>query len=209
MYYLAPCCYSRCAPNACRYCVGVGSPIVWTYWASVIDWSVTPRKAQRDRPPYHNVAGVPQSQQPWLDLCIMRLEPIRIDGQPTALVPTLTLGDSDQMRTGEAIWVLGYGQQTNQVAHTQHTCPGAYAGHRDDDGTRPIPSSWIVVTCDILSGHSGGPAVNDRGEVVGWCLLSLGDRLQKGLSESCGGLHALRPINLAKPLLHASTPWTP
>ena len=27
--------------------------------------------------------------------------------------------------------------------------------------------------------------------------------------EMCGGLHGLRPINLAKPMLMKTTPWTP
>ena len=173
----------------------------------MLDWSASsmgPRPGQ----PEHRVPA----QQPWLDLAVMRLGHRMDNGEPfVGPVPTLTLGDSDQMETAQAIWVLGYGQQ-RPIALTRHTCPGAYVGRRDDDGVQPRPSTWLLVTADMLSGHSGGPAValqNGCAMVVGWNLMSLDEPAiaDQSTRVSSGGLHAIRPINLAKQMLTAVTPW--
>ena len=200
---------------------------------------------------------------PWLDLCVMKLESLLNAAGTLAPfvgpVPALALGDSDAIDTGQPVWVLGYGQQTNSVKSTSHTCPGAFAGRDPDQmprltstGPVPTPSELLMVTADMLAGHSGGPAVvrqNDQLVVIGWNIMSTGDTVISDVSplrpvnpsevrfgdiqvqatpfgtsaamtywlrpqrtkstESCGGLHGLRPINLAKPMLVNMTPWKP
>jgi hypothetical protein len=43
------------------------------------------------------------AEQPWLDLCIMQLDPLTLSGEPIPSVRKLPLGDSsrDSMREGE------------------------------------------------------------------------------------------------------------
>ena len=235
-----------------QYFVGIGSPIVWTWTAKVLDWSATAKAPHNGKPEHRNVA-----KAPWLDLCVMKLESLLVAGALTPFVgpvPALALGDSDAIETGQPVWVLGYGQHINSPKSTSHTCPGAFAGRDPDQmprltstGPVPTPSELLMVTADVLAGHSGGPAVvrqTDRLVVIGWNILSLGDpvisdvaplrrvnywkagdievqgppplsptywlRPQRTVAqETNGGLHGLRPINLAKIMLMNVTPWKP
>ena len=244
-----------------RYYVGIGSPITWTWTAEMLDWSATPRAPVPGQPEHRDV-----TVSPWLDLCVMELK-MTVSGSSywpfIGPVPTLTLGDSDTVQTGEPIWVLGYGQQQPSKP-TRHTCPGAYAGRDTDEwaaltpgGPKPTPSELLMVTADMLAGHSGGPGMvirNGTPVVIGWNIMSLGEpvlnaeTLRKippsavsagdipvqGVPPPAvagmpalpapvhwfrperasayhfrGGLHGMRPINLAKPMLQSKTPWVP
>ena len=241
-----------------QYFVGIGSPIVWTWTAKVLDWSATARQPSNGKPEHRHMANAP-----WLDLCVMKLESLlNATGALTPFVgpvPALALGDSDAIETGQPVWVLGYGQHINSPKSTSHTCPGAFAGRDPDQmprltstGPVPTPSELLMVTADMLAGHSGGPAVvrqNDQLVVIGWSIMSTGDTVVSDVSplrpvnpsevrfgdiqvqgtpfgtsaamtywlrpqrtkstENCGGLHGLRPINLAKPMLVNMTPWKP
>ena len=165
------------------------------------------------QPEHRNVALAP-----WLDLCVMQLES-KLDAagvlQPFLVGPVraLPLGDSDAMETGQPVWVLGYGQQ-QPAKPTRHTCPGAYAGRDPDEpkpltpnGPPPAPSEFLAVTADMLGGHSGGPAVAVQGGrrvVVGWSICSFASN-----GETSGGLHGVRPVNLAKSMLKDLTAWKP
>lgn len=234
-----------------KYFVGIGSPIVWTWTAKLLDWSPTAQKPRNGKLDHRTTANAP-----WLDLCVMKLESLLVAGAFVPFVgpvPALVLGDSDTIATGQPVWVLGYGQHRNGVNPTTHTCPGAFAG-RDQDlmQMKHAPSELLMVTADMLAGHSGGPAVvrqNDQLVVIGWNILSLGDPVRFDLptftqvkpadtqvgdiplsatplgasaaetywlrpqritaQEMCGGLHGVRPINLAKPMLVNKTLWAP
>ena len=189
--------------NAARvYCLGVGDgdSFEWRYEAEVKAVSVSPMPPKPGQPDHRA-----DQAQPWLDLAVLRVTRQR-DGALLRypLAPQLQLGNSDEdaMATSQPLWVLGYGQQLSHVAQTRNTCQGNYAGRRPDDRTG---SCWLMTTADVLAGHSGGPAVDMYGRVVGWCLLSLTDPTGRGGGrEAAGGLHAVRPINEARQVL---SPW--
>ena len=121
------------------------------------------------------------------------------------------------MRTLQPLWMLGYGQQQSHIAPRRHDIgPGAYAGRRDvvtdakgtftngerlPEGGEFTGGSWILVTTDILGGHSGGPVVDSSGAVLGWAVQSLYDKAHPEVKENNGGLHAARPIHEARPML--------
>ena len=117
----------------------------------------------------------------------------------------MQLGDShaSNLNEGQPLWVLGYGQQQSHVSQRRHTIgPGNLAGRR----RVRCGGEWLLVTTDILSGHSGGPVVDATCKVIGWAVQSLSDRqlLEQtafSISETNGGLHAVKPIHEARPLL--------
>eukprot|EP00326_Haptolina_ericina_P016619 CAMPEP_0181174438 /NCGR_PEP_ID=MMETSP1096-20121128/3535_1 /TAXON_ID=156174 ORGANISM="Chrysochromulina ericina, Strain CCMP281" /NCGR_SAMPLE_ID=MMETSP1096 /ASSEMBLY_ACC=CAM_ASM_000453 /LENGTH=368 /DNA_ID=CAMNT_0023262337 /DNA_START=239 /DNA_END=1345 /DNA_ORIENTATION=+ len=167
------------APGANQICVGVGSPLTWTYRAEVLWISSRPGLS----PQRHG--------DPMLDLAIMRVTSCLDHAQKLDSFPFLRLSDSDTARQGDRIWIYGYGQQRSDITDTSNVVSGDLAGkHTDADG------NWLRTTADMLAGHSGGPAVNYDGSVIGWCVKSH----REGASDksAAGGLHALRPINDAK-----------
>ena len=139
--------------------------------------------------------------------------------------PPLTLANSDAEYAPEGttkLWILGYGQQNDEVTDTTNTVDGILSGRKSDQHS----GNWIRTTASMLSGHSGGPAVNRDGHVVGWCVKSYSDETrvmgkvmtkhadgslhQVGntytitrVAQANGGLHALRPINDAVEELRA------
>ena len=52
--------------------------------------------------------------------------------------------------------------------------------HVQASGEHPITGSWLRTDALMLSGHSGGPLLNRRGEVVGWSVRSGFDRVLNG-----------------------------
>lgn len=53
----------------------------------------------------------------------------------------------------------------------------------------------------MLSGHSGGPLLNRRGEVVGWSVRSGFDRVVNGDGLYASGLNEVRPASALLPLV--------
>lgn len=105
------------------------------------------------------VAGEAMSGQ---DLALLRLE--------AADLPSLSLGDSAALKIGDRLHILGYPgvvlthELLNASAKVEASITnGAVSGFSQDRAGQPViqtdaPAAW---------GNSGGPAVNDRGEVVG------------------------------------------
>jgi serine protease Do len=105
------------------------------------------------------VAGEPMSGQ---DLALLKLE--------AADMPALPLGDSTQARTGDRLHIIGFPgvvlshELLNSSAKMEASVTGgAISGFKQDRANQPViqtdaPAAW---------GDSGGPAVNDAGEVVG------------------------------------------
>jgi hypothetical protein len=76
---------------------------------------------------------------------------------PGFKLPTVTLGDSDTLGPGESIVVVGnaLGMLENSVT------TGVVSGIRDIEGTK-----LIQMSAPVSPGNSGGPVVNESGEVV-------------------------------------------
>lgn len=73
-------------------------------------------------------------------------------------LPALTLGDSDAMRPGDSVVAIG-----NPMGLEDTVSNGLVSGRRKDSGGVEV----LQVSAPISPGSSGGPIINDRGEVIG------------------------------------------
>jgi len=114
-------------------------------------------------------------------------------GQALSRTPDLTslpLGDSDQVKIGDEIVILGF---PDVGGDTLTLTRGSVAGfHPDGLGNQ---RGWIKTDAEISPGNSGGVAVNAAGELIGVPTWVSAEEL------TLGRLGVLRPINLAAPLL--------
>lgn len=115
-------------------------------------------------------------------------------------LPTLTLGDSEQVHVGDSIWTFGY------PLNASSTDPGIGRWLSPDSDLEPTMSRGSITAIKrnvlnvpvfqsdvaILAGNSGGPAVNLAGEVIG--VSSWGHR-------SAESIRFLVPVNVAKSFL--------
>jgi len=118
-------------------------------------------------------------------------------------LPTVTLGDSDELRVGEIVIAIGnpYGlQQTvtmGVVSAKDRSIPTEIDGH--------IYRNFIQTDTAINPGNSGGPLLNTKGEVVG---------INTAIIPYAQGIGFAIPINMAKRniedlinLGRVRTPW--
>jgi hypothetical protein len=88
----------------------------------------------------------------------------------TQNVPTLPLADSGQTKIGDRLHVIGFPDvvMTHELLSASakvepSVTGGAVSGFKEDVGGRPI----IQTDASAAVGYGGGPAVSDRGDVVG------------------------------------------
>ncbi len=96
------------------------------------------------------------------DLALLRLE--------AADMPTLQLADSSSLQIGDRIHVVGFPavvlghELLNATAKMEASVTsGAVSGFRQDRANQPV----IQTDAPAAGGNSGGPALNDAGEVIG------------------------------------------
>jgi serine protease Do len=154
-----------------------------------------------------------------LDLAVIRIVS-DLDGNPaTVSLPTVDLGDSDDVEIGDHIRILGYpGIGGETITFTD----GVVSGFTSERGL--TGRAWIKTDATIAGGNSGGMAVNDRGEIIGVptiagsgsdeeepvdCRYAADTNRDGEINEldSCvpvgGFINGLRPVNLAEPLVQA------
>ncbi|HAP75036.1 MAG TPA: hypothetical protein DCR14_03045 [Acidimicrobiaceae bacterium] len=154
--------------------------------------------------------------EPEVDLAVIQIF-TDIDGNPVSdlNLPALPIGDSDQIRLGDELRILGFpsiGGDT--ITFTQGSVSGfsAQAGYGD--------RAWVKSDATISGGNSGGTAVNEAGELVAVptnldtgdgrfadCRVledTNGDGVVDG-NDTCiplgGFINGLRPVNLALQLI--------
>merc|ERR1719453_2637141 len=94
--------------------------------------------------------------------------------------------------------LLGYGQAGRGGGPPAATnTRGVFAGGCE----HPVTGSWLRTDALMLSGHSGGPLLNRRGEVVGWSVRSGFDRVLHGDGLYASGLNEVRPASKLLPML--------
>lgn len=99
-------------------------------------------------------------------------------------LPTVSLGDSDTVRIGHSIIVMGYPLGMGFLVGT-----GNISGTVDFGGGRTV----FVISAPINPGNSGGPLLNDKGDVIGVVF----DRADvPGIRVE--GINFATPINTAK-----------
>ncbi len=108
----------------------------------------------------------------WIDAAVLKIE-------ATGL-PTIPLGDSDTLRQGQELLVLGYpgGVGTEEVSVTRGIV-GA------------VRSGWFQTDATMLPGNSGGPVVDRQGRVVGLAAFGTGQFFKIG---GVVAINAVRPM---------------
>jgi S1-C subfamily serine protease len=105
------------------------------------------------------MAGEAMSGQ---DLALLKIE--------AAEMPTLSLADSAQTRLGDRVHIIGFPDAvlTHELLNSSakmdaSITSGAVSGFKQDRANQPV----IQTDAPAAEGNSGGPAVNDAGQVVG------------------------------------------
>ncbi len=176
----------------------------------------------QDRPPQpHYYAEVLQADED-LDIAVLRIT-TDLEGNPVDLasldLPYVPLGNSDELNLGDPITILGYpgiGGETITLTRGEVSGFTAETGR----GNR----AFIKTSATIAGGNSGGLAANARGQLIGVptqlgyggddqyvdCRI-LADTNRDGVideEDDCvptgGFINALRPVNLARPLIEAA-----
>ncbi len=160
---------------------------------------------------------------PDLDLAVVRINRTT-DGKAVDTsklnLPALTLADSNEMDIGDPLFIFGYpGIGGETITLTSGTVSG-FTLERGVDGR-----AWVKTDATIAGGNSGGSGVNDKGELVGVPTRGGAGSTDKIVDcrpiadtngdgyidekDTCvpmgGFINALRPVNLAKPLIEAAS----
>jgi serine protease Do len=155
-----------------------------------------------------------------LDLAVLRIAS-DLSGEKVAVnLPSVALGDSDQVEIGDNLRILGYpGIGGETITFTE----GAVSGFTSERGVEG--RAWIKTDATIAGGNSGGMAVNAAGQLIGIPTRASAsgenqdivdcrpvvDTNRDGVvdeNDNCvpigGFINGLRPINLARPLVEAA-----
>jgi pSer/pThr/pTyr-binding forkhead associated (FHA) protein/S1-C subfamily serine protease len=110
--------------------------------------------------------------------------------------PTIPTGNSDLMKIGDPVAVLGY---PGLGGLTPTFTRGTVAGFLADDAINE-PRGWIKTDAEVNHGNSGGIAINIKGELIGVPSMAYVD------PEGSGKISGIRPINLAHVVTDAIPP---
>ena len=157
-----------------------------------------------------------------LDLAVIQIT-TDLNGRPVDVdelnMTHVSLGDSDVLELGDMVQILGYpGIGGETITFTEGVVSG-FTRERGVEGR-----AYVKTDATIAGGNSGGLAANQEGKIVGVptqvgygganrfadCRY-LADTNNDGVineSDNCipvgGFINALRPVNLAKPLIEAA-----
>jgi len=194
-------------------------------WGSDYDYDVlvVAITTRSDDPPTPTYLAEVAQYDPQLDLAVIRLTGY-LDGSrfdPERLnLPYLELGDSDDLEIGDNVTIFGY---PGIGGETITLTSGNVSGFSKESGVSG--RAWIKTDATIAGGNSGGTAVDDNGILIGVPTQGgsgSGDQIvdcryiadtngdgyidENDVCVPMGGfINALRPINLAKPMIQAAS----
>jgi hypothetical protein len=190
-------------PDFARVAIGFGNPVKWQFSAHVCKISYPVAEH-----PEMLAGGIAAGRTPGLDLAVLRLT----DRYPFGgkLSESLTTMDGSQITVlpfadvalalGDSISLAGYGYPDTISRNTGNpsVTRGVYSGPLSDAN-----GMWLKTDAVMLSGHSGGPALNAAGQIVGWSIMSAMDKVSGGVLTTDPGLvpagiNLVRPIELAR-----------
>ncbi len=175
-----------------------------------------------DQPPVPRYFAEVLQADPLLDIAVIKittdLDGIALDLNSLSL-PTVPLGDSEELMLGDDLTILGY---PGIGGATITLTSGEVSGFTSEEayGSR----AFIKTSATIAGGNSGGLAANEHGELIGIptqlgyggddqfvdCRV-LADTNRDGViddRDDCvptgGFINALRPVHLAMPLIEAA-----
>jgi S1-C subfamily serine protease/predicted Ser/Thr protein kinase len=187
-----------------------------------VDDLIVALTVEQDQPPHPQYYAEILQVDAQLDIAVIRVS-TDLDSNPVDAaslnLPYTQLGDSDQLKLGDALVILGYpsiGGQTITLTRGEVSGFTAESGY----GNR----AFIKTSATIAGGNSGGLAANQTGEIIGIPTQlgyggkdqyadcrRLADTNEDGVvdeRDSCiptgGFINALRPINLAIPYIEAA-----
>ena len=146
-----------------------GQQITWLYDAEVV-YSTPPQPAGLDGALLKIRARLPHFSS--------ELHPLtQADGQPLCALP---LGDDATLRLpgDEPAILIGYPGASQVVTPTV----GIYANYNSG-------GDFLLTDSTMLPGHSGGPGLNHRGEVVGWNVRHAEVGVYSDSNLHVGGIH--------------------
>jgi len=152
-----------------------------------------------DRPPVELYIGEIVALDGPLDLAVVRIT-ADITGRsvnPASLnLPYIDLGDSNSVRLGDQIRVLGYpGAGGETITFTRGNVSGFESQPLVGD------RAWIKTDTAVSPGNSGGLGVNEAGQLIG---------VPSFVQEAMGGaINRLRAVNFARPMIEAATAGRP
>ncbi len=152
-------------------------------------------------PPDRQYLAEPVAWDAKLDLAVLRIMADESGKEllPQTTFPSVVLGDSAAIGTGDALSILGFPslgflnieiESLDEVTATLSR--GSVSGFLWDDGVEP---AWIKTDAEINRGNSGGLALDAH-----WRLVGVPTAVSTDLLAS-GKIGRLRPINLARQLL--------
>ncbi|MCP3902034.1 MAG: PDZ domain-containing protein, partial [Planctomycetes bacterium] len=109
---------------------------------------------------------------PLADIAVLKIDRQQLH-DPGAPLPTATWGNSSGVRVGDTVFAMGSPAAISQsvtrgiIANTRMIMPDRGGmGKLDGEDVGTIVR-WFVHDATIFGGNSGGPLVNDRGEIIG------------------------------------------
>lgn len=138
------------------------------------------------------VAAQVLGQAPCDDVAVLELP------TPPPEVTTLPLGDSDALESGAQVVSLGYGENFQKFKQQTVTSTEGSVSNADVSGTQVSPDlptypALVQHTAALSPGSSGGPLLNDQGEVVGINTLSREAASQENYSIDINTVEGLLP----------------
>lgn len=115
--------------------------------------------------------------------------------------PTIRIGDDTQMSTGDPVYVLGYpGVATFHPLISEESMSEATLTTGLISARKKMKDGWDVLQIDaaITHGNSGGPVMNDKGEVIGLATFGSADE-QRG--QEVQGMNFIVPATIVKEFL--------
>lgn len=135
----------------------------------------------------------------YLDLAVVKIVKTAsgklIDDADLAGLNEIEHGDSNKLRTGDDIRVIGYPGISDSTAAT--LTKGIVSGSVQDDRLSSN-RAFLNIDADINPGNSGGTAVDDDGRFIGVPTLI---KLRK---ESLSKANRIRPVSFAEDLIEAA-----
>lgn len=121
-----------------------------------------------------------------IDIAIVKIEKRNL--------PVATLGDSDNIKIGNEVWAIG---NPLGVEFQRTTTKGIISGinrtlNFEENGKKIFMEDLIQTDASINSGNSGGPLINENGEVIGVNTVKI---------TSAEGIGFAVPINIVKPMI--------
>jgi len=126
---------------------------------------------------------------PGKDVAILKL-------QEKHIYPTIRMGDDKAMRVGDAVYVLGYpAVATFNPVLSKETVSEATLTRGLVSAKKNMKDGWEVLQTDasITHGNSGGPVINDKGEVIGLATFVSVDELRK---QEVQGMNFMVPTTI-------------